>query len=300
MSRHTLKNQTIYIADSKRMSALEDKSVDLIITSPPYWNLKDYGDSEEEIGSGSYDEYLADLKEVWRECYRVAKDSAVLIVNVNSRRSKGKFYPIDFDIVARMQDWSFWDQNIWYIPNALPQPNAYMERLLDNKFESILVFTKGDSKSYKFNKPRVPQKYITADPRVEKKNTRGRCVGNIIRVPAYRPPNIKSMGYHVAAYPEELVAFFIESYTSEGDTVLDPFLGSGTTLKVSATMNRIGIGYEVHEEYLDLIKARIQEDWSVPDWKSVDILHSSTMETGSKGPRKSQYKSTNSKSLFDE
>lgn len=211
-----------------------------------------------------------------------------MIININSRRVKGEFYAIAFDIVARMKSWKFWDHNIWYIPNALPQPNSYRERLLDNKFESLLVFTKGDSRSYHFQKPRVPQKYAVADPR-DNKNALGRCLGNILRIPAYRPPNIKSMGYHVAAFPEELVAFFIESYSRPGDTVLDPFLGSGTTLKVCRAMERAGIGVEVHESYRDLIERRIAEHWEVPDWKDLDIIHSSTMRTGTEKPRRAHF-----------
>ncbi len=282
------------------MADIPAESVKFILTSPPYWNLKDYGDSLQEIGSSDYQTYLNDLNSVWAECYRVASPGAVLVINVNSRRSKGVFYPIGFDIVSSMRDWTFWDHNIWYVPNALPQPNAYMERLLDNKFESLLVFVKGDAKAYSFSKPRVPQKYLNADPRSGNKNLRGRCVGNVIRVPAYRPPNVKSLGYHVAAFPEELVAFFMESYSRVGDSVLDPFLGSGTTLKVARVMNRCGTGYEVHEKFHDLIRDRIQEDWAVPDWRTVDILHSTTMETGTRAPRKAQFHRSGSKTLFDE
>jgi DNA modification methylase len=280
--------QRVIFSNSKHMENVDAGSVNLVVTSPPYWNLKDYGDSDEEIGAGSYEEYLDDLNRVWDECYRVCDDDAVLVININSRRSKGEFYPIAFDIVARMQGWRFWDHNIWYIPNALPQPNAYRERLLDNKFESLLVFTKGDGKSYHFSKPRVPQKYAQADTR-DNKNSNGRCLGNILRIPAYRPPNIKSMGYHVAAFPEELVAFLIESYSRPGNIILDPFLGSGTTLKVARVMGRSGIGYEVHEEYRDLIERRISENWEVPDWKDLDILHSATMKTGTGKPRKAQF-----------
>jgi DNA modification methylase len=265
-----------------------DQSVRLVVTSPPYWNLKHYG-AAEEIGQGSYERYLEDLDEVWRECHRCGQDDAVLIVNVNSRRHQKRFYPIAFDIAQRMKGWTFWDHVIWYVPNALPQPNHYIERLLDNKFESCLVFTKDGSTDYTFHKPRVPQKYVTADPRSHKKNAAGRCLGNIIRVPAYRPPNVKDMGYHVAAFPEELVAFFLECYTDPGDVVLDPFLGSGTTLKVARTMERRGIGYEANPKFLPLIKKRINEPWATPDWRKLDILHSTTMETGAQGPRKVQF-----------
>jgi DNA modification methylase len=288
MKNKKIGQQTIYIGSSEDMSGVSESSVNLFVTSPPYWNLKDYGNAN-QIGDSSYDEYLNRMSKVWAECYRVAADGAVLVINVNDRRNKGKFIPISFDIVSRMKDWEFWDHVIWYIPNALPQPNHYIERLLDNKYESCLVFVKGGSKEYKFNKVRVPQKYAVADPRTEKKNPKGRCVGNIIRIPAYRPPNIKAMGYHVAAYPEELAAFFIESYTNEGDIVLDPFLGSGTTLKVSECMKRTGIGFEINKDFVPLIEKRINEYWELPDWKSLDILHSATMTTGNKAPRKAQF-----------
>lgn len=282
-------DQTVVFGSSDDMSMVPDSSVDFFITSPPYWDLKDYGGPEGSIGNSSYEEYLNRLNAVWAQCYRKGRDSSVLVVNVNSRRSKGRFYPIPIDIAARMQGWRLWDVVIWYIPNALPQPNAYMERLLDNKTEYLLVFTKDGRIDYKCHKPRVPQKYLHADPRAHKKNSRGRCVGNVIRIPAYRPPNVKKMNYHVAAYPEELVAFFLETYTDKGDTVLDPFVGSGTTLKVARVMGRKGIGFEINANFSELIAERIAEPWEVPDWKKVDILHSTTMEPGMNGKRKIQF-----------
>jgi DNA modification methylase len=281
-------NQQVFLGTSENMAGVPSESVDFIITSPPYWNLKDYG-GEGEIGQSGYEEYLDRLGHVWAECYRAAKNGAVMVINVNSRRHKKKFYPIPFDISSRMENWVFWDQVIWYVPNALPQPNHYMERLLDNKFESCLVFIKGGGDDYKCHKPRVPQKYAEADPRAHKKNPKGRCLGNILRIPAYRPPNVKEMGYHVAAYPEELVAFFLETYTDPDDMVLDPFLGSGTTLKVANKMGRRGVGYELNTNFAELIRKRINEQWEVPDWIDLDILHSSTMRTGSVKPRKVQY-----------
>jgi DNA modification methylase len=281
--RREVAGQRVVFGSSKDMKEIADDSVQFLMTSPPYWNLKDYGGSEESIGHSSYDEYLDDMNEVWKECYRVARDDAVLIINVNSRRHQKRFIPIAFDIVSRMKGWQLWDVNLWYIPNALPQPNAYMERLLDNKFEYVLVFTKDGRSDYKFKKPRVPQKYISADPRAHKKNPRGRCLGNILRIPAYRPPNVKKMNYHVAAYPEELVAFFMESYTDQGDVVLDPFVGSGTTLKVARVMGRKGVGYEVNSDFAPLIEARINESWEVPDWRDIDLIHSSSATTGMNG-----------------
>lgn len=281
--------QTVYFGTSEHMAEVADGSVGLFITSPPYWNLKDYGHPD-QIGPSSYEEYLQRLNTVWSECFKKATDNAVMIINVNSRRSQGVFYPLAFDIARTVTDWKLWDVVIWYIPNALPQPNHYIERLFDNKFEYVMIFTKGDSKGYKFHKPRVPQKYRTADPRAHKKNPKGRCLGNVLRIPAYRPPNVKQMGYHVAAYPEELVAVMLESYTDKDDVVLDPFVGSGTTLKVARVMGRRGIGFEINPEFRPLIEARIKEAWEVPDWATVDIILSTTSDPGMvKGPRKVQY-----------
>ncbi len=280
--------QKVYFYTAEDMSCLSDASVDFILTSPPYWNLKDYGSSD-QIGHEPYEQYLSRLNRVWLECYRVAKPNTVMVVNVNSRRVNKRFYPIAFDIYQTIEKWVLWDIMIWYVPNALPQPNHYIERLFDNKFEFLLVFLKGDPDRYKFHKPRVPQKYAEADPRKHKLNEQGRCLGNVIRIPAYRPPNVKQYNYHAAAYPEELVALFLATYTDEGDVVLDPFVGSGTTLKVCRVMKRRGIGFEVNHEYRSLIVNRITEPWEVPDWSNLDILHASTMELGVQKTRKAHF-----------
>lgn len=279
--------QRLIIGDAANMRAVEDDSIDFFITSPPYWNLKNYG-TPGEIGQSDYAGYLDSMNAVWAECFRVGTEKSVLAINVNSRRVKKQFYPIAFDIAARMRGWTLHDVIVWYIPNALPQPNSYIERLLDNKFEYILIFTKNNSHEYKFHKPRVPQKYAAADPR-NNKNASGRCLGNILRIPAYRPPNIKKMNYHVAAFPEELVAFFLECYTDPGDAVLDPFVGSGTTLKVANVMKRRGVGVEINPQFADLIQTRVQEPWQVPDWKTLDIIHSATPTTGMAKPRKAHF-----------
>lgn len=275
----------VHFHSSEAMPELPDGSVDFVITSPPYWHLKNYG-GDGEIGPSSYDEYLQRLNRVWQECYRVAKPNGVLVINVNARRHDGRYIPIPYDIVARMTGWRLWDTVVWYVPNALPQPNSYRERLLDNKYETLLIFTRDGRTDYTFHKPRVPQKYLTADPRAHKKNAAGRCLGNVLRIPAYRPPTIRSRNYHVAAFPEELVAFFLACYTDPGDLVLDPFCGSGTTMKVAQAMERRGVSYEVNPAFAELIQARIDEPWSVPDWREIDLLHSTTNETGRKTPRR--------------
>lgn len=280
--------QRVFFTSAEDLPFLAAGTADFVMTSPPYWNLKDYGHPG-QIGASDYAEYHRRLSAVWRECYRITGPAAVMVVNAGNRRHKKQFYPIAMDIAQNMPEWTLWDMLVWYIPNALPQPNHYRERLFDNKYEFLLVFTKDYNQDYTFHKPRVPQKYSDADPRAYKKNPNGRCIGNVIRVPAYRPPNVKELGYHIAAYPEELVALMLESFTDPGDTVLDPFLGSGTTLKVAAAMGRSGIGVEINGDCRELIRRRIQEQWAPPDWRDVDILHSATMTPGTDKPRKIQW-----------
>lgn len=280
-----LDGQAAYFQSSEDPIPAAKGSVDLVMTSPPYWNLKDYG-HRGQIGGESYEDYLARMNAVWNRCAELAGEEAVMVVNVGNRRHQKVFYPIAFDIANTIEQWELWDILIWYIPNALPQPNHYIERLFDNKFEFLLVFTKPKRRGYQMHKPRVPQKYQDVDPRQHKKNPLGRCLGNVIRIPAYKPPNVKKLGYHQAAYPEELVALVLESFTSPGDTVLDPFVGSGTTLKVARGMGRSGIGIEINPDYRPLIAERIKEPFEVPDWRDLDILHSATMQPGMRKPRK--------------
>ena len=109
-----------------------------------------------------------------------------------------------------------------------------------------------------------------------------------MRIPAYRPPNVKDLGYHVAAYPDRrLVAFFMQCYTDEGLLCARPVPRLGTTLKVGAVSWADGASAtRCHPEFAKLLQTRITEDWAVPNWRDLDIHHSSTMEPGSTKTRK--------------
>lgn len=279
-----------FFHSAEAMPELEDGSVQLAVTSPPYWNLKRYGESDGEIGQEDYERYLDRLHAVWDECFRVVADDGLLVVNVNSRRVAGRFYPIAMDLVQRMDRWQLIQHAIWYIPNALPQPAKYITRLFDHKFEDLLIFAKDWDYAHVFNKARVPQKYRTADPRAHKKNPQGRCIGDVIRIPAYRPPTVKAMNYHVAAFPDELVYLMVSVFTAPGDVVLDPFLGSGTTLKVAKNTGRQGVGFEVNADFERLIEARLNEPWQEPRFEDMDIISSATsspgMPNGRRRPKK--------------
>lgn len=279
----TIGQQTVHLKSSESLGEVKRGSITLIVTSPPYWALKDY-DHPDQIGQEPYEEYLQRLTTVWDECYRVSKENAILAVVVDGTRRQKRYYPIPMDIYRTMEKWKLIQVLVWYKPNALPQPNYYIDKLFANKHETILLFAKTFEYDYTFNKIRVDQKYAGTDPREHKMNVNGRCIGNVIRIPAYRPPNVKQMNYHVSAFPEELVYLLVSAFTDAGDAVLDPFLGSGTTLKVCESTGRVGVGYEVNEKFIDLIEARIQESWEPPPFKELDIIHS----TKSEPPRHSQ------------
>ena len=263
----------VFYKSSESMPEVEDGSVRLVFTSPPYWNLKDYG-HQDQIGGEAYEDYLSRLARVWGECHRVACAGAVLGINVRHIRFKKTYYPLAFDIQRTMPDgWVLWDVLFWYIPNALPQSHHYQERLFESKVEFLLLFIKGPPDAYICHKPRIEHSWAAENEhREEKLNPDGRCLGNLLRIPAYRPPTLRSYPYHIAAFPEELPALFIHTFTDVGDTVLDPFLGSGTTVKVALNMGRQGVGYEINPDFKGCIDARIGEHWEVPDWKDIDNL----------------------------
>ena len=116
-----------------------------LFSSPPYWDLKDYGHPD-EIGQEEYDEYLGRMVSVFDQCYEHSHENAILAINLAHRRKNKVYRPIMWDLYAAMRHsgskWKLIDNIIWYKPNELPQPNYYIERLLDNKFEYVLVFAK--------------------------------------------------------------------------------------------------------------------------------------------------------------
>ncbi len=273
----------VFFHSSEEMLELDDGRVTLTFTSPPYWDLKDYGHPEQIGRNEPYDAYLERLARVFREVYRVSKENGILAVNIGTRRVGGVYYPIAFDLRNTLKEvgWNLIDDIIWYIPNNLPQPRHYINKLFDNKYEHVLIFAKSYRYDYTFNKIRITQKYRYKDPRSEKKNPAGRCIGNVWKIRAYRPPNIKTLNYHVAAFPEELAYAIIYAFSNPGDIVLDPFLGSGTTLKVALNMGRLALGYEINHDFKELIRARANETWTPPQFSAIDPLNGEVLGVSS-------------------
>ena len=246
--------------DSRQMSELKDNSVHLIITSPPYWQLKDYG-TENQIGfNDSYESYINNLNLVWSECYRVLHDGCRLCINIGDQFARSVYYgrykviPIHSEIIkfCEIAGFDFMGQIIWQkattmnttgggaVMGSFPHPRNGIVKL---DFEYILLFKKQGNAP----KPTQEQKE-NAVMTNEEWNTyfNGHWYFNGAK-----------QDKHLAMFPEELPARLIKMFSFPNETVLDPFMGSGTTALVAKKLNRNSVGYEINAEFIPIIKEKI-------------------------------------------
>ena len=237
------------------MKYLQSNSIDLTITSPPYDNLR------------TYNGYSFDFESIAKELYRVTKNGGIVVWVVGDATINGSETGTSFKQALYFKEMGFnlHDTMIWEKPNfSNPSVNRYHQI-----FEYMFIFSKGKPKIF--------------NPILDVKNKYGVCVGkntrrlangNLIEVKKNTPReygmrrNIWKMNTvgqdmmckkppHPAMFPEKLVHDHIISWSNEGDTVLDCFLGSGTTGKVAKQLNRKFIGIEISSEYLEIAKNRI-------------------------------------------
>lgn len=250
----------IIIGDSRKMVEVEDNSVDLVVTSPPYWHIKDYG-VEGQIGYGqSLHEYLKDLYRTWKECYRVLRPGRRLCINIGDQFARSIIYgrykviPLHAEFIAQCEDigFDYMGSIIWQkkttmnttgganVMGSYPYPPNGM---IEIDYEYILIFKK-PGKSEKVSKETKEKSKLT------KEEWKEYFYGHWYFGGARQIE-------HEAMFPEELPKRLIKMYTFVGDTVLDPFLGSGTTVKVALDLDRNAIGYEINEKFLDVIKDKL-------------------------------------------
>ena len=253
----------IIIGDSRKMIEVNENSIDLVVTSPPYWHIKDYG-VEGQIGYGqSLHEYLKDLYRVWKECYRILKPGRRLCINIGDQFARSIIYgrykiiPLHAEFISQCEkiNFDYMGAIIWQkkttmnttgganVMGSYPYPPNGMVEI---DYEFILIFKK-PGKSEK-----IP-KEIKERSKMTKEEWKEYFYGH------WYFGGARQIG-HEAMFPEELPRRLIKMYTFVDDIVLDPFLGSGTTLKVALELNRNGIGYEINEEYLKVIKEKIGID----------------------------------------
>ncbi len=246
--------------DSRQMNCLADKSIHLVITSPPYWQLKDYG-TENQIGyHESYESYINNLNLVWKECHRVLHPGCRLCINIGDQFARAVYYgrykviPIRTEIIKFCETLGFdyMGAVIWQkvttcnttggatIMGSFPFPR---NGILKIDYEFILLFKKQGIPP----KPTKEQKELSAMTKEE---------WNTYFSGHWYFAGAKQDG-HIAMFPEELPARLIKMFAFAGDTVLDPFLGSGTTSLAARHLGRNSVGYEINPDFIPIVKDKL-------------------------------------------
>jgi DNA modification methylase len=250
----------VNLADSRTMAETPSETIALGVTSPPYWHIKDYG-VPHQIGYGqSLHEYLYDLSRVWKECWRVLKPGRRLCINVGDQFARATVYgqykviPLHAEIIAQCETIGFdylgaiiWQKKTTMRPSggavvmgSFPYPpNGIVE--LD--YEYILLFRK-------------PGKVELLDSAAREASALSRDEWKTYFSGHWHFAG-ERQALHEAMFPEELPRRLIRMFSLLGETVLDPFAGSGTTLKVALDLGRSAVGYEIQPNYIPLIREKL-------------------------------------------
>jgi DNA modification methylase len=261
-SLHTTHN--LVMADARDASALADNSIHLVLTSPPYWTLKRYNDQAGQLGHVSdYDQFIAALDEVWKNCYRALVPGGRLIINVGDvclsrRKNNGRHtvVPLHATIQEHCKAMGFDNLAtiIWHkIASAnyeVPGGGGFLGKpyepnaVIKNDIEFVLMQRKPGG--YRSPKSRERLLSIIGD---ENYQLWFRQIWTDIRG--------TSSPKHPAPYPLEFAERLIRMFSFVGDTVLDPFMGSGTTSLACARWGRNSIGIELDPDYFELARKRV-------------------------------------------
>jgi DNA modification methylase len=249
----------VYYKDCRNMSEMKDDSVHLIVTSPPYFNTKDYSDDRSGADLGNIDdldEWLEEIGKVWRECYRVLQPGRKMFINIMNLPITVNSTFRSINLVGKTTDlcedigFIFKRDIIWHKTNSVRAPfGSYpypVGILINNMHESILEFEKPSNGRCKYDHLKVEDKEASKLPKdfwLKLKNS------DVWVMKPYKSGTRE----HLAPFPDELPYRIIKGYSYVSETVLDPFLGMGTTLKVARSLGRRGIGYEVNKSYKRLI-----------------------------------------------
>ncbi|MFW9778837.1 MAG: DNA-methyltransferase [Candidatus Heimdallarchaeota archaeon] len=272
--KFVIENQTIFFQSAEKMEDVPDESVTLVVTSPPYWSVRDYG--SDQIGFGqAYEDYISSLNRVWAECMRVLQPNGKIAINIQPlpiNRDRSGFgrrviKNIMFDIQKYLQaqgaflsGMHYWDK-AEYVSNvswgSYPKPTNIAS---NTGFEQVFVWVK-QGKTRKVDKAAMRKSLLTKE---EWRHWAVRCIWDDIS-PVFKINHRGENKFgHSAPFPEDIPYRLIRMHSVRGETVLDPFLGSGTTLKVCRLIGRRGIGYEINSDYKKLIQSRILEPWKPP------------------------------------
>ncbi len=260
----------LYLGDSKeQLKLVPDNSVDLIVTSPPYADQR-----KNTYGGIHPDKYVEWFLPISEQLLRVLNPKGTFILNIKEKVVEGErsTYVMELILEMRKQGWLWTEEFIWHKKNCYPGkwPNRFRDA-----WERLLQFNKNRKFSMYQEDVMVPMgdwaksrlKNLSHTDKIRDNSKVGSGFGKNIsnwveRTKAY-PTNVLHLATecnnknHSAAFPEELPEWFIKLFTKENDTVLDPFMGSGTTLSVSNRMRRNSIGIDIVPEYYEMVKQQL-------------------------------------------
>lgn len=262
----------LLLGDCKEaLKTIEDNSVDLIVTSPPYADSR-----TQTYGGITPDKYVEWFLPITSELLRVLKSSGTFVLNIKEKVVDGErhTYVIELILEMRKQGWLWTEEFIWHKKNCYPGkwPNRFRdswERLLQfnkhkqfNMYQEEVMVPVGD-----WAKTRLKN---LSETDLRRDNSKvgsgfGKKISNWIGRDKAYPTNVLRLATecanknHSAVFPESLPEWFIKLFTKENDWVVDPFMGSGTTIKVAQRMLRNSIGIEILKEYYDMARAAVNE-----------------------------------------
>lgn len=261
----------IHLGDSKeQLKLLSDNSVDLIVTSPPYADQR-----RNTYGGIHPDDYVEWFLPISEQLLRVLRPTGTFILNIKEKAVKGErcTYVIELILEMRKQGWLWTEEFIWHKKNCYPGkwPNRFR-----NAWERLLQFNKHRKFNMYQEEVMVPVGDWAAtrlrnlsDTDKNRDNSKvgsgfGKNVSNWLNRDKTYPTNVLHLATecnnknHSAAFPEALPEWFIKLFTKEQEVVLDPFMGSGTTLIVANKMKRNSIGIDVVPEYCEMVKQQLR------------------------------------------
>lgn len=222
------------------LKSINDCSIDLIVADPPYNVGKDYGNGSDKQ---QFDNYISFTKQWLRECHRVLKEDGTIYVFVGFRFISYLYQILENELKMNFVNWIS-----WHYTQGIGKTKGFSPR-----HDDILMFSKSEKYVFNLDDIRIPQKYYR---RIN--NMRGANPGDVWEVSHIHYCQ-KNRQPHPTQKPEALIERMVLASSNENDTVLDPFSGSGTTLRVCQQLNRNAIGIELNSEYVEQTKERLNE-----------------------------------------
>ena len=246
-----MNKQKIILGDAiNEMQKLTSETFDLIIADPPYNLGKNYGNNHD---TKEFEEYLVFSKEWIKEAYRLLKPTGTIYIFMGFRFISYLYNLLDRDFKMFFNSWI-----VWHYTQGMGKKKGFSPR-----HDDILMFTKTENFIFNLDDVRVPQKYYR-----ERNNMRGANPGDVWVFSHVHYCN-KNRQSHPTQKPEGLIERMVLASSHKGSLILDPFLGSGTTLRVCQQLHRTGVGIELNPDYIKMSKKRLQGVF--PGFDSIDL-----------------------------